>query len=73
MLVGFISLALTVGQDTIVKLCIPSKWSKYMLQCKKDEPEEIKREAFSRNLEEQESQSYCSEVLYILISFLFCI
>ena len=68
---GFISLALTVGQDGIVKLCIPSKWSTHMLQCKKDEAEEIKREAFSRVLGEEETQSYCSEVIYILISFLF--
>ena len=34
MLVGFISIALTVGEDYVSKICIPSKWVKTMHQCK---------------------------------------
>ena len=33
MLVGFISLALTVGDGAVSKICVPSKWRKVMLQC----------------------------------------
>ena len=34
MLVGFISIALTVGEDYVSKICVPSKWMKSMHQCK---------------------------------------
>ena len=34
MLVGFISIALTVGEDPVSKICVPSKWVKSMHQCK---------------------------------------
>ena len=33
MLVGFISLALTAGEDLVSEICVPSKWLKIMLQC----------------------------------------
>jgi hypothetical protein len=39
MLVGFISLALTIGQDSIVKIHIPYSWTKTMVQCHKTEEE----------------------------------
>ncbi|GJM88615.1 hypothetical protein PR202_ga04695 [Eleusine coracana subsp. coracana] len=35
MLLGFISLLLTVLQGTILRICIPRGWSNYMLPCKK--------------------------------------
>ena len=34
MLLGFISLLLTVGTQYIVKICIPSKLGEFMLPCK---------------------------------------
>ncbi|KAK8965790.1 MLO-like protein 1 [Platanthera guangdongensis] len=36
MLLGFISLLLTVFQSTIVKICIPRGWTDHLLPCKKD-------------------------------------
>ena len=33
MLVGFISLALTVGQESFSKICVPSPWVNIMHQC----------------------------------------
>ncbi|KAI5070470.1 hypothetical protein GOP47_0014813 [Adiantum capillus-veneris] len=37
MLVGFISIALTVGQSTVAKICVPTKAALAMPLCKKDE------------------------------------
>lgn len=34
MLLGFISLLLTVFQNTIVKICIPKEWTDHLLPCK---------------------------------------
>ncbi|KAI5063981.1 hypothetical protein GOP47_0020651 [Adiantum capillus-veneris] len=35
MMVGFISLALTLGQDGFSKICVPTKWTATMLLCNK--------------------------------------
>eukprot|EP00250_Pteridium_aquilinum_P020572 c24867_g2_i1 orf=43-1659(+) len=35
MMVGFISLALTLGQNSFSKICVPTKWSTAMLLCNK--------------------------------------
>ncbi|XP_045792160.1 MLO-like protein 1 [Trifolium pratense] len=40
MLVGFMSLFLTVTQNGITKICIPKSWFRYMLPCKLEEKEE---------------------------------
>lgn len=37
MLLGFISLLLTVGQDYISKICIPAKAATFMLPCRKED------------------------------------
>ncbi|MCL7036788.1 hypothetical protein MKW94_028092 [Papaver nudicaule] len=43
MLLGFISLLLTVFQNTISKICVHESWTKHLLPCKK--PEELKKTA----------------------------
>ena len=44
MLVGFISLALTVGQESFSKICVPSPWVDIMHQCNNETiSEEIKK------------------------------
>lgn len=67
MLLGFISLLLTVFQGVISKICIPEKYVKHMLPCKFDEHEgssttehtEIVRRFLSGGSGQQEA--YCAE------------
>ncbi|CAL9175039.1 MLO-like protein 1 [Musa acuminata AAA Group] len=40
MLLGFISLLLTVFQGAIQRICIPKGWTLHMLPCKKEEPDD---------------------------------
>ena len=50
MLLGFISLLLTVGQDHIAKICIPAKFGNIMLPCSRgnDEGQEEEDDDHSR-------------------------
>lgn len=40
MLLGFISLLLTVTQNGIIKICVPESWTHHMLPCSLEDKEE---------------------------------
>ncbi|MCO5607140.1 hypothetical protein L7F22_061333 [Adiantum nelumboides] len=68
-MVGFISIALTVGQNWFSKLCVPTKWSTIMLLCVPDAESNLTEsmhttEAFSKRLlaSTEEANSSCKEV-----------
>jgi len=42
MLLGFISLLLTVTQNGIIKICVPESWTLHMLPCSLKDKEEKK-------------------------------
>ncbi|KVH16503.1 Mlo-related protein [Cynara cardunculus var. scolymus] len=65
MLLGFISLLLTVSQRTISKICIPSHLANYMLPCKRKEEKETTHHLifnFGRHLlsEEDPGTNHCT-------------
>jgi len=41
MLLGFISLLLTVTQNGIIKICVPESWTRHMLPCSLKDKEEL--------------------------------
>lgn len=43
MLLGFISLLLTVSQGILQKTCVPPKWTNYLLPCRKMEDQSKQR------------------------------
>jgi mlo protein len=47
MLLGFISLLLTVSQGVIQRTCIPPSWTNYMLPCKKMEAHTVTAEVLA--------------------------
>ncbi|KAM0925926.1 hypothetical protein ACQ4PT_003814 [Festuca glaucescens] len=49
MLLGFISLLLTVSQGVIQKTCIPPSWTNYMLPCKKMDAHTVTAEVIEPN------------------------
>ncbi|WOL17891.1 MLO-like protein 1 isoform X1 [Canna indica] len=59
MLLGFISLLLTVTEDGIQHICIPRRWTHYMLPCKKAHHRHGGHHHRRRMLEEEEEGSYC--------------
>ncbi|CAM0884003.1 unnamed protein product [Alopecurus aequalis] len=54
MLLGFISLLLTVSQGVIQRTCIPPGWTNYMLPCKKTEAHSAVRRLLSESIPRSE-------------------
>ncbi|CAM8886842.1 unnamed protein product [Rhodiola kirilowii] len=62
MLLGFISLLLTVFQTSISKICIPRELARHMLPCSLDEAKlETVAEHFGRRLMSEGTSTYCAD------------
>ncbi|PKU60865.1 MLO-like protein 1 [Dendrobium catenatum] len=59
MLLGFISLLLTVFQGTIVKICISKEWTGHLLPCKEDSSADLVRPTGGKRRLLSSRESYC--------------
>ncbi|QHO33703.1 hypothetical protein HN51_027366 [Arachis hypogaea] len=66
MVLGFISLFLSVSQRGITKICVPKSWSHHMLPCSLKEKEELEAETNITSSHFQNSLSFSSNLRHLL-------